>query len=181
MRTTIFLCVGLASCAPFQPSLGAGPCRDPSTGRFITCPTSGGGDDALLALGLIAGLAAVAGIGYLIVSATRSSSPPPPPQPECRFPVDAVLACESRHGYRFAVPWPSADCGTGAREVGRVPLTCEAERRPAYHACVGADGWRSQVAWESCPSIRMAYAPGDFVPPGRTPTQGVAPYAVYAP
>jgi len=181
-------------CATFQPQLSDGPCRDSATGRFISCPSSGGSpttEGALAALGIAAGLGLIAGIVYL---ATRPSTPEntapaaeatAAPAAEatatasCALPAEAVRVCLSSRGYRFAIPWPGADCAPGSAHYAYVRLTCDALTHPAYHACLDASGeWTAVRSWETCASRGRVDAPGDFVPPGRQPSQGVAPDAV---
>lgn len=184
----LVVCVTLASfvgCLATQPVMD-GPCRD-SLGRFASCSSGSGGDSetTLAVLGVAAGLLAVSGIVYL---ATRPSSPPQtvtepssyqpvtlPSPSACAFPVDTVQVCQSTRGYRFAIPSPET-CAPGSYATGVARLTCEARERPAYHACINVRGeWVSLRSWESCRVFNMTDAPGDFVPPGRTPEQGVVP------
>lgn len=93
----------------------------------------------------------------------------------CSFPTEAVVFCMSTRGYRFAIPSPGT-CAVGSRPLGAVRLTCEALEHPAHHACLdGAGHWTSVPSWETCASRGLSDAPGDFVPPGRSAAQGVAP------
>ncbi len=176
----------LAGCATFHPSLSM-TCRDPSTGRFVSCGGGGGGGgdsgDALLAVGILGGIAAVAGVVYLVSRASSDAPPTPTPRAEaaaiapgrCVLPVREVMVCQSSRGYRFALPAPGP-CAPGSRPVGLAPLTCEALNRPAYHACLDSAGaWFGIRSWETCGARGLSDAPGDFVPPGRAPEQGVAP------
>lgn len=93
----------------------------------------------------------------------------------CSLPVAAVVVCRSALGYLFAIPAPGA-CAPGSVALRTLGLTCADLSRPAYHAClVGTSGWRALRSWESCASQGLQDAPGDFLPPGRTPAQGVTP------
>lgn len=93
----------------------------------------------------------------------------------CSLPVEAVVVCQSSQGYLFAIPAPGR-CAMGAQAVRTISLTCADLSRPAYHACLeGTSGWRPARSWETCASLGLEDAPGDFVPPGRTRSQGVAP------
>lgn len=200
---TIVLALGsFAGCAAFRPMpLSDGPCRDPSTGRYISCGGgggSGGGPDSsglLIGLGILAGVVAVAGIGYLIATNSSSSTVTQTEDPKnvhltsdpvgltpstsgsCNFPVESVRVCLSSRGYSFAIPAPGV-CATGSVPVRILRLACSDLRHPAYHACLTASGgWNPVHSWETCLSQGYTDAPGDFVPPGRSPTQGVAPDA----
>lgn len=190
VRLRLVACVvagSVAGCASFQPLQppASMTCRD-SMGRFASCGSGGGGDPSalLIVVGIAAGLAAVGGVVYLISRATDRPAPAyvprsadPSPAAECVLPATQVRVCESSRGYRFALPMASP-CPESSRELGAVPLTCDALNRPAYHACLGAQGqWSAARSWESCESIGLVDAPGDFVPPGRTPGQGVMPDA----
>lgn len=172
---------GCAAFQSFQPA-AADSCRDSATGRFVSCG-SGGGDSTgvLVAAGVVLGLAAVGGIIYLAARSPSQAAAPPEPAAAaaapCELPAREVVVCESARGYRFAVPLPGP-CAGGSRAVGVAPLTCEALSRPAYHACLdGSGGWTPVRSWETCRSRGMTDAAGDFVPPGRDPSQGVAPDA----
>lgn len=199
VRLRLVACVlagSLAGCASFQPLQPSASmtCRD-SLGRFASCGSGGGGDPSalLIVAGVVAGLAAVGGVIYLVSRATDrpatpTSAPPEPtavePLPsargvaECALPASQVRVCESSHGYRFALPMAS-QCPAASRELGAVPLTCDALNRPAYHACVGSEGqWSAARSWESCSALGLDDAPGDFVPPGRIPEEGVGPEAL---
>jgi len=86
-----------------------------------------------------------------------------------------VQVCQSSRGYRFAIPHPGT-CATGAAPVAVVRLTCEARDRPAYHACLDVSAnWIPVTSWETCASHGWSDAPGDYVPPGRVPADGVGP------
>lgn len=188
-HAVMLIAVTSYGCGALQPQLADGPCRDPTTGRYITCGSgSGDGSGALIALGVVAGIGVIAGVGYLI---SRASSPPTPTftsptespvssapsiqTNRCEFPVASVRVCVSSLGYRFALPWPS-ECPTGSTPDGAVQLTCEALDHPAYHACIRSDRqWEPVYSWISCASRGETDAPGDFLPPGRIPAQGIAP------
>jgi hypothetical protein len=190
----VVICITLSSyvgCMTMTPLMG-GPCRDPATGRFVSCgggSSSSGGSDSTgwIVLGIAAAAAAIGGIIYLATlrpgpdpasaaSTPTSSSNLQPAEPPCILPdVRAVRVCQSSRGYRFALP-PSSPCGAGSTDVGSVPITCSALWHPAYHACLnGAGEWSARPSWETCASAGLVDAPGDFVPPGRSPTQGVSP------
>lgn len=192
LRLALCLSLSTHGCAALQPQLMDGPCRDPATGRFITCASGGSGDSswALPTLGVLAGLGLIAGVVYLVVrsrdtaasspSATQAASPALPPQEtpaSCGLPVDAVRVCLSARGYRFAIPIGTS-CAPGSDPVDIIPLTCAMRNRPAYHACLRAEGgWVPVESWNTCASRGMADAPGDFAPPGRRPDEGVGPDA----
>jgi len=73
----LFLFLELNSCMAHT---SIGPCRDPSTGRFISCSTSTPRDNSAIygLIGTLAGLAVVSGIGagisYYVQSNTRNSN-----------------------------------------------------------------------------------------------------------
>ena len=134
----------------------------------------------------IAGLCeAMRGMGVLVIvvlglpacatSRVSQFGRPITPGSSCSFPSESVEICESTRGYRFAIPSPGT-CAAGSHGVGVVRLTCEALERPAYHACLDDLGhWTAVPSWEPCASRGLSDAPGDFVPPGRSAAQGVAP------
>lgn len=112
-------------------------------------------------------------------AARAEALPPRGPVPRaalpCGIPAGYVRVCVSSQGYRFALPYAEA-CPSGSVPSGAVQLTCDALRRPAYHACLSETGaWSSVHAWVSCAERGLLNAAGDFVPPGRSPAQGVAP------
>lgn len=180
-RAVGLACLTSYGCVTFTPTPSSGPCRD-SAGRFAVCPTSGDGSAALILLGIAAAVGVVAGIGYLVSSATRPSSAPdplPPPQgnESCGLHVTAVNICESVRGYRFALP-STSPCPLDSALVREQPITCDVLNHPAYHACINTTGgWRPVHSWVNCADIGMQDAPGGFVPPGREPSQGVGPDA----
>lgn len=117
--------------------------------------------------------------GSLVGGATQAPPPNEPATPHtsgsCNFPVESIQVCQSNRGYRFAIPSPGV-CATGSVPLRTIRLDCSAISRPAYHACLTASGgWHPTHSWETCGSQGYTDAPGDFVPPGRSATQGVAP------
>lgn len=93
----------------------------------------------------------------------------------CGIPSGYVRICVSSRGYRFALPY-AEPCPSGSTAAGAVQLTCDALQHPAYHACLSETGaWSSVHAWVACRERGLLNAAGDFVPPGRTPEQGIAP------
>lgn len=117
----------------------------------------------------------VLGLPACATSRVSQFGRPTTPGTGCSLPSEAVEICESTRGYRFAIPSPGT-CAAGSRGVGVVRLTCEALERPAYHACLDDAGhWTAVPSWEPCASRGLSDAPGDFVPPGRSAAQGVAP------
>jgi hypothetical protein len=108
---------------------------------------------------------------------STATAPATVPMLPCGIPQGYVRVCLSSRGYRFGVPYGDP-CPDGSQASGAVQLTCAAADRPAYHACLSETGaWAPVHAWESCASRGMMNASGDFVPPGRTPEQGVGPDA----
>lgn len=169
------LCVGVGCYA------GCATTGTMSCPSGATCPISA---ERALVVGLVGG--GVGGLIGLIIALVRRSARGPQPsgaearraaptRDTCTLPSASVRVCESSRGYRFAIPAEGA-CAAGSRTLGTLPLTCDAMDRPAYHACLDdRGGWISIRSWEGCAARRMADAPGDFVPPGREPEQGVAP------
>ena len=110
-----------------------------------------------------------------------TDAPAVTPPAGCALPVESVTVCLSTRGYQFAIPSPSA-CALGARSVRTIRLSCADLARPAYHACLAAEGdWQAVRSWETCASRGMTDAPGDFIPPGRPASQGVGPDAAPPP
>lgn len=93
----------------------------------------------------------------------------------CGIPAGHVRVCLSSRGYRFALPY-AEPCPSGSSPAGAAELTCAALERPAYHACLAeTGGWQAVHSWVSCSERGLLNAAGDFVPPGRSPEQGVGP------
>ena len=178
----VLVCVAPGfGCATFQPVLGDS-CRDSATGRYTSCSSGTGSLDtgtALAITGVVAVGAGLAGLGYLLSSRpstpTQNTPPPVPFSAECGIWVREVQVCRSTAGYLFAHPSVGI-CPQGSTPVRVVPVSCSDVDRPAYHACLSANGsWTPVRSWETCSLHGMTAAPGDFVPPGRSPEQGVAP------
>lgn len=156
--------------APRSPMMG--PCRDPATGRFVSCGSgsdSSSGDTAL-AVGLGLGAAALIGLGLWAASAMMRPSTPQEQHIE-RVCADiegrTVNVCDAEAGYRFALPTP---CPPRSTQVGTLALNCDAARSPSYHACIRDDGaWRTVPSWEAC-GAGHRQADGAWVQPGQAPT-----------
>jgi hypothetical protein len=171
------LSYGCVSAGPLAQS----PCRDPATGRFVSCGSgsgSGSGSgDGWVAVGITLGALALTGLGYLIYSAANAPAAPPPPPSEapapqtlvsagCQLPAVTATVCDAEAGYRFALQGPCPPRSTFVRTIG---LDCGAVRSPAYHACVRPDGaWRTVPSWQICES-GYTQADGAWVQPGNSP------------
>lgn len=169
------LSYGCVSAGPLAQS----PCRDSSTGRFVSCGSGGGSGsgDGLVAVGIALGALALTGIGYLIYSAanapTQPSSAPnestaqqSAAEQDCILPTLTATVCDAEAGYRFALQGPCPPRSTFVRTIG---LDCDAVRSPAYHACVRPDGaWRTVPSWRLCES-GYTQADGAWVQPGNAP------------
>lgn len=185
-------------CAGVQPQLSHGSDRDDYYGRSDRDDRHGryGRDRApqgpvdieglLGLLGVLAGLAAACGIGHLVSRAASGSTSSQgevgtskTPTGDCTLPATSVQVCLSSRGYRFAIPSPGT-CAPGSSPLHTVALTCADLDRPAHHACLDRfDGWWAVRSWESCASRGYRDAPGDFVPPGRLPSEGLSPRAMF--
>lgn len=190
----LLVCVLIAShcgCLAMTPLMG-GPCRDPSTGRFVSCGgggsstgSSGSGSDGsgigtggYVAIGL--GVAALFAAGVYLYATLRSPSPAPVSSGPGFITCSAsdtftVRICESVLGYRLGLPLQQ-QCPEGSRFYGTETVACASTVPRYYHACItGPSGWVSRPATVSCASMGWADAPGNFVPPGRSATDGVGP------
>ncbi len=181
-------------CAGMQPQLSNGRDRDDAYDRYDRyhrhdrdrSPSGPPDADALLnTFAFLAGLGAVVGVGYLVHRLVTTSSRPPhddvggdsSPGTDCTLPAASVRVCLSSRGYRFAIP-STATCASGSSPLHTIALTCADLDRPAHHACLDdRDTWWALRSWETCASRGYRDAPGDFVPPGRLPSEGVSPGA----
>lgn len=125
-------------CATFAPPTMDGPCRDSASGRFISCPTGGGGDGLTAALVLI-GVAAVGGLIYLIGRAVSSSGTAAPVESGDRH------ACLDDHGQTVMLSAGQTCAKAGYTDAPAVPaaapvLTPSAVRPAATHRCRHPNG-----------------------------------------
>jgi hypothetical protein len=123
---TIGLILGSSGCASFGP-VSAGPCRDSSTGRFISCGSGGGGTADPVVLGLLSLGALI--VGGIVLLTSLPANPAPTVQPNSNiqnsFVGDESAQCRVTIPHcdtGFVCTHPSPSFDNNARCIRRVPL-----------------------------------------------------------